>query len=211
MEIRSDLRVTGSLPALDYRTLEAAETALGLSLPADYREFLLAHNGGFAKAGPRCFAAPIAQVRGEVRTSMVKDAVAEFFGVGELAADGPAPSSLLALDAKYRAEEFLPSDVVVVARCETGSLICLGTRPGTCGQVFYWYYYWRYPWAVGHFEEALAAAERRHPDAERTLHSSGHPAYQEVSDALNYATLTRVAPSFGAFLAGLAEEEAALT
>ncbi len=90
-------------------------------LPADYRNFLLLHNGG--KVAKNYYEVPGGKNTFEVR---------QFFGIL-----GPNVES----DLLHKREFYIkrtPGAIVPIAYAEGGNLVCLSTRPDSFGQVFFW-------------------------------------------------------------------------
>lgn len=198
---RVDLVFRGGYPPLTPDALEPDRRRLLQRLPSDYRAFLERHNGGFVTDQWCCgFETGVRQeIRGVV--SVADDSVVEFFG---LKAEGPAaerrPADLEEARVLHDAEEFLPSDVLAIARCVSSSLVCLSLREGDFGAVYYWDWYWRYPWKEAFFTQRIAVVRGRYSGPDAILADPAHPKFREVADALNFATLVRVADSFGHWL-----------
>jgi hypothetical protein len=105
---------------LDWARLAAFEARLGTALPADYRQFLFAHNGG--KFVPEeivlpCQAEPFATL-------------GPLFGLH----DGP-----LSLEAVYEnVEGEIPAEVLAFGEDVGGNLLCIGIRGDHRGKVYFW-------------------------------------------------------------------------
>jgi hypothetical protein len=100
----------------------------------------------------------------------------------------------------HEAEQFLPHDVIAIARCVQNSLVCLVTAGPELGAIYYWDWYWKYPWCKPFFDERINRVTTQYPSAREILNHPDHQNYREVFDALNYATLVKIAPSLNAWL-----------
>lgn len=185
--------LTNSLPPIT-DALTPERRAFFESLPRDYREFLEKHNGGFAEEFRLAFATG---VPGKSR----EDCVVELLGLNAADSDSSEPGDLQQLRLLHDSEEFLPRDIVAIARCVTSSLVCVSLRDEDRGAIYYWNWYWRYPWNKEFFEARIEQAQARFADAKAILSDSNHPNYGECYDAFNFATLVKLADSFTAWAA----------
>jgi hypothetical protein len=96
----------------DVTHLEMAITAV---LPADYRAFLLQHNGGYPKPSGFCNG---------------QEVVNSFFGFCE--------KNNCLLCNFYMTRTVLPFDVIPIAGDPFGNYICLATSKPQAGKVFFW-------------------------------------------------------------------------
>ena len=123
---RSELMaiVTGSNPhgALDDEHLLRFEVALGVQLPEQYRQFLVAHNG--ARLDPDEVIFP-----GESEPFTFLE---QLFGLHNGA------DSLDAVRANV--EGYVPDDAIAFAEDHGGNLFCLGLRGNYRGRVFFWHH-----------------------------------------------------------------------
>jgi hypothetical protein len=192
------LPITNSYPALDSTELVGERRALWASLPPSYQTFLRRYNGGLLDDAQLCFRTQIPHYKdGRVARDSQVDAVAEFFGLPASEQDLPGmPGDLAELRRTHDAEAFLPHGVIAVGSCPESSLICLSIRQDDFGAIYFWDYYWRYPWSKPFFEPRLQTAERLFPDLASIRSDPRHPRRQEAQDALNYATLVRLADDF---------------
>lgn len=113
--------------------LRAVEEALGVALPADYRAFLLAHNGG--EPEPRWFAYP-ALSQDHERGGF--EPVQFFYSVIQ-----PGPSSdirdLQGMTEHFRSELGLPREYVPVALTQAlHDVVVVATAGRDRGKVYYW-------------------------------------------------------------------------
>lgn len=164
------------------------------SLPRDYREFLEKHNGGFAEDFRFAFATG---VPGKSRM----DCVVEFLALNAVDVEASEPRDLQQLRLLHDSEEFLPRDIVVIARCVSSSLVCVSLRDEDRGAIYYWDWYWRYPWNKEFFEARIEQAKARFADVKAILSDPNHPEFGACYDALNFATLMKLADSFTAWAA----------
>jgi SMI1/KNR4 family protein SUKH-1 len=181
-------RIAGQLSAENQRFVD--------NLPSDYREFLLEHNGGFVYDFRYTFMTGVPFKTDEVDNPSRDDSPVEFFGIPTTEADGEWPADLLECIATHRSEEFLPHDVIAIARCVQNSLVCISLRSEDRGRIYYWDWYWRYPWCYHFFDARIASAKGRFDDPSSILDNPHHAQYQAIFDALNFATLVEVAPNF---------------
>jgi hypothetical protein len=105
---------------LDLARLAAFEARLGAELPADYRQFLLVHNGGDF-----------------VPDEIVLPGQAEPFAtMGQLFGLFDGPFSLEAVCENV--EDVIPAEVVAFAEDVGGNLLCIGIRGAHRGKVYFW-------------------------------------------------------------------------
>ena len=204
------LHLERSLP-LELPSLSVLDRGLFDRLPEDYRDFLCRSNGGFVTRGSMAtFDIPIERRReGEVISTVDQNEVEEFFafipsGKRHARKHGQAPASVLHEHwGRHQAEEFLPSDVLVIASCMQSCLLAISLNSDDFGAIYYWEWYWRYPWFSQFFDERIDKARSRFDNVEQILDDASHPQYQEAFNALNYATLIKLADSFSGFVASL--------
>ena len=121
---------------------------------------------------------------------------------------GEVPASLLHEHwGRHTGEEFLPTDVIVFASCTQNCLLALSLNADDFGAVYYWEWYWQYPWFSEFFNKRIVEAESQFQDIEQILANISHPEYTRAFNAMNYATLVKVADSFSEFLENLNAEE----
>ena len=106
-------------PAVSAAQLQAAETALGVQLPAAYRAFLLRHNGG----------QPVPD-RFRLADGSGPEVVAWFLAVHD------REDGLASLATTYRPH--LPAGLLPVAADPFGNFVCIGTRGRNAGKVYFW-------------------------------------------------------------------------
>ncbi len=122
---------------LAFDKLQAMEQSLGAELPAEYRQFLLEHNGGVPD--PDCFIVPGDE---EYDGEPSERQMACFFAIHDHEWSDQTPEGSLGYPLQeawrdFRAE--LPgSQVVPIGKDWNGSYICLGYRGEECGRVFYY-------------------------------------------------------------------------
>lgn len=105
---------------IDRARLEAFEARLGAVLPADYRQFLVTHNGG--EFLPEEIVLP-GQAEPFASTNPM-------FGLH----DGP-----LSLEEIYEnVESEIPGDVLAFGEDAGGNLLCIGIRGNHRGKVYFW-------------------------------------------------------------------------
>jgi hypothetical protein len=141
---------------LDRARLAGFEARLGAALPADYRQFLLANNGG----------------------ELVPDEIIlpgqgqPFASMGPLFGLHDGPESLEAVCDNV--EGLIPAEVLAFGEDVGGNLLCIGIRGGHRGKVFFWDHNRSFPgedepgWSgmtllAGSFEEFVAALGRPQP------------------------------------------------
>jgi cell wall assembly regulator SMI1 len=109
-------------PVLQDNDIREVETKLGISLPSDYKEFLLAHNGGHPQ--PNAFTIPGSQPG-------TWEVLEWFFGVhsGEY-------NNLLQKARVYRSR--VPSELLPIATDPGGNLLCLSVSGPHIGKVYFW-------------------------------------------------------------------------
>lgn len=111
---------------------------------------------------------------------------------------------------RHKNEEFLPENVFVIARCIQNSLICLSINEADYGSIYYWEWYWQYPWFEEFYGKKVDEISQKYSDVSTILSDTEHDLYLEVFNALNYATLVKVAGSFQEFLDSLTSEPESL-
>ncbi len=111
------------------------------------------------------------------------------------------PHDLAGLKLEHDESNFLPSGILAIAECLGSSLLCLSTRREDYGVIYYWDYYWRYPWCRPFFDPRIAAAEHAFPDIAAIRADPLHSRRRAAIDALNYATLVRLADDLPGWLA----------
>ena len=105
---------------LDRARLAAFEAQLGVALPADYRQFLFAHNGGEF-----------------VPDEIVLPGKAQpFTSMGPLFGLHDGPLSLESICENVKSE--IPSDVIAFGEDVGGNLLCIGIRGDYRGKVYFW-------------------------------------------------------------------------
>lgn len=155
------MKLVNSLPALNATTIQALEAILleqfdYPSLPADYRDFLLEHNGGHVVPGRGSddestheivFDTPLVWVRADNR--QVRPSLITFFGAWLPAHMNEADlvdEEMLELIAsnEHSQHEFdvLPDRMMSIARCshpQASDMLCLGLDSRDFGHVYYNY------------------------------------------------------------------------
>jgi cell wall assembly regulator SMI1 len=117
-----DVERSNQFGALDEMRLVRFEKEIGHRLPADYRAFLLAHNGG--RPNPSDFFFP-----GE-RDAF--DTLHHTYGLH----DGP---DYFRLDIAYEShKEFIPTTLVPFADDPGGNAYCIGIAGKHSGKVYFW-------------------------------------------------------------------------
>lgn len=113
------------VPLVDEATVSSFETAIGFSLPTDYRKFLLTYNGGEPVEGVfRCLDAEGAYTGSSVRY---------FFSVSEKSIFSLAFNFNIYTEAGRIAKEMLP-----IAEDAGGNLVLLAVAGPNVGKVFFW-------------------------------------------------------------------------
>lgn len=187
--------IHGSFPSPLERPFRPEDERYFQGLPEEYRRFLEAHNGGFTDEFRYTFLTGVPFKTEEVDNPSRNDCPIEFFGIPTTDAPGEWPEDLLQMVADHAAEEFLPSGVIAIARCVQNSLVCISLRDEDRGSIYYWDWYWRYPWCSEFFEKRIDEARARIEEPEKILENRADPRYQDVVDALNFATLVKLAAS----------------
>lgn len=201
--------ISRSHAALRPDKLRGNQRSLWSILPASYREFLCRFNGGVIEEGQLSFDTPIHFFKENRRVQdHQNDSVIELFAF-QPPGETRAPSDLAKLKQEHDASDFLPLGVIAVAECLGSSLLCLSTRPEDHGAIYYWDYYWKYPWCWPFFAPRIEAAEREFPDIAAIRADPLHPRRREALDALNFATLVRLADDLVDWLAMCRCSEAA--
>jgi hypothetical protein len=104
---------------LDAGAIDAFEQSVGVILPADYRAFLRAHNGGLVT--PSAF-------HGE-RTGLIK----QFLSIGP-----PFDAVKCWETFKHPEHPRMPHDNIPIARCQGGDLLTMVTDGPSQGHIFHW-------------------------------------------------------------------------
>lgn len=195
------LIISGSHAALRPDTLIGDQRILWSVLPASYRDLLCRFNGGVIEEGQLCFDTPIAFFKEDRQVQdHQSDCVVELFAL-QPPGETRAPSDMARLKQEHDESDFLPLGVIAIGECLGGSLLCLSTRPEDHGAIYYWDYYWKYPWCRPFFAPRIEAAERAFPDLAAIRADPLHPRRRAAIDALNYATLVRLADDLAGWLA----------
>jgi hypothetical protein len=119
--VRYEIAIEGSARRVTRVQVERTEKKHGVRIPAEYKEFLLCHNGGHPKRC--CFS------YGKVPYG--DSLVASFFAV-----DGPAYMNLAHVVKSYAAR--LPVDLFPVANDPGGNLILISCARREKGAVYFW-------------------------------------------------------------------------
>lgn len=188
-----------SYPPIDEERMSAAERALFASLPDDYRAFLGAHNGGFVHEFRYTFRTGVPCKSETIDSPSGEDWVVEFLGIRTTTADGRWPSNLIQTVEDHRAEKFLPTDVIAIARCGQSSLVCISLRPREYGAIYYWDWYWQYPWCRPFFEERIERARAQFENPQTILDDPQHAEHAALADTLNFATLVKLSDNFSSW------------
>lgn len=193
--------ISRSHAALCPDELRGDQESLWSALPPSYREFLCRFNGGIVEEGQLCFDTPIPYFKEKRRVQEHQsDCVVELFAF-QPPGETREPSDLAKLKREHDESGFLPSGVIAIAECLGSSLLCLSTRDQDHGAIYYWDYYWRYPWCRPFFDPRIEAVEQAFPEIAAIRADPLHPRRREAIDALNYATLVRLADDLADWLA----------
>jgi hypothetical protein len=109
-----------SYPLVDEGRIRQFEQTAGITLPADYRDFLLAHNGGHPVK--RLFDIP----------EICEDALLDYF----LAIDGPPGANLGDELARWKHE--MPTGFLPIAGDPGGAILIMGTVGEHAGKIYFW-------------------------------------------------------------------------
>lgn len=120
------LKVVDSFEPISEMDLTAFERELGIQLPDDYCQFLLAHNGG--DPDPYCFDI-------DMGSFINGDSIQYFLGL----VDGELYSISRYLNV-YAGR--VPNNFFPIAPCSGGDLVCLSVRGEDYGKVYYWDHNW---------------------------------------------------------------------
>jgi hypothetical protein len=194
------LELERSFPTLTSSAASADDWAFIHQLPDDYLAFLLTQNGGFAQEFQYTFQTGVPFKTEGVDTPSRDDSPIEFFGVPTDKSRGRRPRDLLQLAVDHAAEEFLPSNLIAIVSCVQSSLVCICVEGADRGGIYYWDWYWRYPWCKPFFEQRIRTVKESNPDHASVLKDNSHARYREVADALNFATVTRIADNLSQWL-----------
>jgi hypothetical protein len=114
------LEISDSCPSVGKRRIQQFERESGITLPADYRDFLLKHNGGHPV---KCrFTIP----------ALREEALLEYL----FAIDGPAGANLEDQLSEWADE--MPEGFLPIGRDRGGAIIIMGTMGEYADQIFYW-------------------------------------------------------------------------
>lgn len=126
---------------LTVETLQEFEGNLNETLPADYRAFLLRHNGG--KPQPACFMAPDDPLEGEDSPLSEREVIC-FLPLHHNAWSDKTMEESLALPIHAALRDFKreqpDSDLLPIARDWSGNYICIGTANENRGKVFFYHH-----------------------------------------------------------------------
>lgn len=190
------MEITGSYPAPTQANISNDCWSFFQKLPSSYRKFLLSYNGGFVSEFQYTFLTGVPFKTEEVYNPSRDDCVVEFFGIPTSGDECEGPKDLLQTAIDYKAEHFLPNNIIAIARCIEDSLICISLRESDYGQVYYWDYSWQYPWCKYFFEQRINEVRRLYPNAQEIANTPDHPDMQRMMDDFNYATIVRLADDF---------------
>ena len=116
------VKIEGQYSPIQAAELQALEQQLGATLPADYREFLLAHNGGCPD--PYCFPLP----GHEADDCGILN---QFLGI-----EPETDRDLLTVWQRY--QQRVPANLIPIAWDPGGNLICLAMDAADRGKVYFW-------------------------------------------------------------------------
>jgi len=122
-----DITFSGGKGPLSPEQLAQAEKAMGVTLPAGYREFMLEHNGGEPSRGDFVFA--------EATGPYTDGDIRKFYPI-----DG---SAVLSLEWEHKLycggkQPRMPRDMMPIAGDSFGNQICIGVSGPRCGHVYFW-------------------------------------------------------------------------
>jgi hypothetical protein len=200
-----DLELSMGFSPLRVGKLSEERTALWETLPSDYRKFLRLSNGGWAEEFRYNFPTGVPWEQGGKRIESIEDSPREFFGFKQGRSAKGHPRDLLDAVIEHAAEEFLPELLIPVAVCGSSSLVCLSLREDSYGSIWYWDWYWRYPWRGDFFSKRIEEARRASAHLVNAQGDSESPEHAELADALNFATVVRLADSFTAWVESFRE------
>lgn len=112
--------------SIDESRIASLERNLGATLPADFRNFLLGHNGG--KRPTPCMIDYVG-----VDGFRSRALIAEFLGV-----ESPSESDIFKTYSFYLNDERIPDCAVPIAKDIAGNLFCIRTDPANFGAVCFW-------------------------------------------------------------------------
>ena len=121
------------------KTLEDFEHELGVSLPEEYRTFLLQHNGGTPQ--PACFLAPDDPLEGDASPQSEREVVCFFALHNNAWSDSTMQGSLaLPLQEAWRdlSAEQQESNLLPVGKDWSGNYICVGYQGQDRGRIFFY-------------------------------------------------------------------------
>ncbi len=109
-------------PPVDAHAIEALEASLGATLPEDYRNFLLEHNGGLVE--PDVF-----EVQGD--PNVTKSSIQILHGI--------APGDYFDINKQISIfENRIPSGTIPIGHDPSGNLLCLAVSGPRAGTVYFW-------------------------------------------------------------------------
>jgi len=118
----ANIQISDSYPPLIKADIAELERKLGISFPFDYKNFLLAHNGGHPT--PDSFS-----IKGEAEGS--KSMIQGFFGIQAGEYDN-------LFDTMQRYHSRVPANFLPIAYDPGGNLICLSVAGEDMGKVYFW-------------------------------------------------------------------------
>lgn len=119
IERLAPLRFTEEGAPLRDADLDAFEQQVGVRFPAEYRAFLLAHNGG--RVEPRTFA--------EDSSGLIQ----YFLSIGP-----PIDAARVWDTFKHREYPRMPPEHIPIAECDNGDLVTMVIDGPRCGEIFHW-------------------------------------------------------------------------
>ncbi len=222
----STLNIRDSYP-FDYAQLAPYEQKIFEALPPDYQGFLKQYNGGFVEGDKALFKNHLVwQMKDKVNrdTSSMFEEFWGFISYKNQEKEEGKPASVLHQHFDRHLDEmFLPNGILVIGYAAQSCLIAISLNQSDYGSIYYWEWYWQYPWYESFFNARIEQAQAGFAgqDLNKILGDEHMPLiydppqsvfylvetpeqkrYMEAHDALNYATLVKVADSFTEFVEG---------
>ncbi len=193
----------------DLSSFTSDEKTLFERFPKPYKDFIANSNGGIVEARCSNFKTNIEWSHSGKRNTEQTSEIEVLFGFisYENAESTKIPSVLHEHYDRHLGEEFLPDDVFVIASCTQNCLIAISLNQHDYGQIYFWDWYWRYPWYQEFFDRRVETARNMFDDVDAIMDNREHKLWTEAFNALNYASIVKVADGFDEFVQNLFEEQ----
>lgn len=191
-----------TLPKVSVKELDAYLDYFSRPFPKDFKEFLLAQNGGIIDFDKYTYVIdtyiPWINEDGTVRNPNRRLVLYQFYGVNIDKAISEV-EDIIKMNEDFESQNFLPQNVVAIGSTEDGGILAISLNESDYGSIYLWDYYWMYPWSKPHFDKKIQEVLKRYPNYKKLDNDESDPESKKLDNELNYATLTKLATSFSEF------------